>query len=166
MRDRVTKGQIIMLNGFWKEARLKLDPLAKNWSTAENRQHRLEFASRALGRTIESFNELSKSFDVDALKGALLAVIRPDDLNAQLQQQDMHTTRMRMGLRKVVRELGVSEAYVEGIAKQMNSEGSLGSSRVDSLDADGIHKLIIALHRYKARHGSDSLARNYELRDA
>lgn len=63
------------------------------WDKAD-RARRLEVFSAALGREIASSSEIGNVEDFTRLKGHLLALARPADLNAQLRQEAMPRTNL------------------------------------------------------------------------
>lgn len=73
----------------------------------EDRALRLEFFSKALGRKIRSSTEIGKLKDFDDLKGAALAIIHPSNLNMQMRQAEMPTTRLIYAIRQLA-----PEAYI------------------------------------------------------
>ena len=142
--------------GLWKQAKAVLMHGRETWTKDEENCRRHEVTVRALGRD-KSSNDFTR-IDFDKIIAELRAIIDPSDLNAQLRQQSMAATRMRFGLRKLMRELQVGEAYVAGIVKTMNSEGKLGSNRIDNLGVDDLRKVMIALRQHSRR-----VARVYHL---
>lgn len=150
--------------GLWREAKKILMNGRETWTKYEENLRRHELTVRALGRD-KSSNDFTQR-DFDKIIAELKAIVNPDDLNGQLRQQDMHTRRMQFGLRKLMRELGVGNAYVDAIVHQMNDHGELGSNRLDALDVDELRKVMIALRKHQQRGGGTVLARNYELRPA
>ncbi len=166
---KLSKKQQRMHWSLWKRVKDALMNGRETWSKDEENRRRHELYVRALGceKSLTQFND----DDLDLVKAEFMAILEPGNLNAQLRQLNMKKTRMQFGLRKAMKEAGVGAAYVAAIAKHMNSEGQLGSSEIDQLDADGLRKVIIALHKHKVRGGgtvsdSTALARNYELREA
>src|SRR5438105_115432 len=108
-----------MLFGFWNRAKNVLMNGRVTWTKDEENKRRHELTAKALGRE-KSWSDLTNS-DVDLIKAALLAIIHPESLNAQLRQQAQPTIRMRFGLRALMRELKVGEAYVDQVIHNMNT---------------------------------------------
>jgi hypothetical protein len=84
-------------------------------------------------------------------QGALLAIIEPGDLNAQLRQLNQGRARVLNGIIRLKRELDVNDAYVQAIIERMNAEGRLGTSDIDDLGAEELRKVIVALREHKRR---------------
>ena len=68
---------------------------ALGWDKGD-RAKRLEVFSAALGRPVTSSGEIGNVEDFTRLKGHLLALARPADLNAQLRQEAMPRTNLRV----------------------------------------------------------------------
>jgi hypothetical protein len=147
----ITTSQRTMLFGLWKRANAVLMPGRETWTKHEEDQRRRELTRDAIDEE-KSWSDLSNS-DVDKLKGALLAIIKPGDLNAQLRQLNQERNRLLHGIRRLKRELDVTDAYIQGIIDRMNAEGDLGTSDIDDLGPDELRKVLIALRKYKRRGG-------------
>ncbi len=65
----------------------------KGWDK-NDRKLRMDWCSSVLCRPITSSTEIGKLDDVDDLIGEAMAIIRPDDLGAQLRQANMRRTRL------------------------------------------------------------------------
>lgn len=70
----------------------------------DDRDARLDFFSRSLGRRIVSSSEIGKMDDFTRLKAACLAVIRPADLDSQMRQAEMPKTNRICAIQKLVPE--------------------------------------------------------------
>jgi predicted unusual protein kinase regulating ubiquinone biosynthesis (AarF/ABC1/UbiB family) len=123
----------------------------ETWTQLEENKRRHELHVRAIGRD-KSHYDLT-NFEFDKVVAELRAIIDPNDLRGQLRQANMQATRLNWGLRKLMRELDVNYSYVQGIVKQMNEHGQLGSSRLDALNTDDLRKVMIALREHKRRGG-------------
>lgn len=73
------------------------------WDRSD-RQLRLDFFSQALGRPIASSSQIGKLKDFDELKAACLAVIQPNNLEAQLRQAEMEKTRRIHAIKELAPE--------------------------------------------------------------
>jgi hypothetical protein len=140
-----------MLFGLWKRAIAVLMPGRETWTKHEEDQRRHALTLDTLGEE-KSWSDLSNS-DVDKLKGALIAIIEPGDLNAQLRQLNQGRARVLNGISRLKREIDVDDAYVQAIIERMNAEAKLGTSDIDDLDADELRKVIVALREHKRRGG-------------
>lgn len=63
-----------------------------------DRERRLEEISRALGRVVDSASDIKTNADFDKVKGRMLALSRPADVNAQVRQENMPRTRLLVGI--------------------------------------------------------------------
>ena len=143
---KATRGQVIMLLELWHEA-----TTAIHIQGDSDRERRLNWSEQVIGRRVESWNDLNRRSDVDLLKARLLAILRPADLNAQLNQLRQARKRAEYRLRQLMAELEVGWNYVAEIVHTMNVEGKLGSNDIDELDARELTKVVIALEQQARR---------------
>jgi hypothetical protein len=136
---------------LWKQAKAVLLNGRETFTGDEENKRRHELHIRAIGRD-KSHYDLT-NFEFDKVVAELRAVIDPSDLRGQLRQANMHATRLQFGLQSLMRELHVEWPYVNAIVRQMNSNGELGSSRVDALSVEDLQKVMIALRKHKGRGG-------------
>lgn len=157
-----TRPQLFMLFELWNQAKPILHSSRACHMThlsreEEDRRLRHEFTAKILGRE-KSWAQLNRRTDVDLLRGALLAAIRPGDLNAQLKIIRASHKRLIWRLEQLMSELGKDRNYVQGIVERMNREGSLSSSDLDLLETDDLRKVVIALQKHKRRQTSSVAA--------
>lgn len=86
---------------------------------ANVRERRIEEIGRALGRPVVSASEIKTNRDFDLVKGHLLALAQPANLNAQVRQENMPRTRLIVGIRK-----RASEAYIAAICRDKFGTGA------------------------------------------
>ena len=96
-----------------------------------DRQLRLDTFSRVLGRRINSASEIGKLKEFDVLKAHLLALARPADLDAQLQQVEQPVIRLRFKIRELA-----GEEYIARIARD-----KFGTADLDQLNALQLEQL-------------------------
>jgi hypothetical protein len=150
---------------LWSKAKRVLMRGRETWTGDEENKRRHELHVRAIGRDKSHYDLTNREFD--RVVAELRAVIDPSDLRGQLRQENMHATRLRFGLRKLMRELDVDWPYVGAIVHQMNANGELGSNRVDALSVDDLRKVMIALRKHQYRGGGTVKApREYILHAA
>jgi hypothetical protein len=156
----ITPRQNAFYWSLWRQAKAVLMHGRETWTQDEENKRRHEMHVRAIRQDKSHYDLTNREFD--KVVAALRAIINPDDLKAQLHQDNMNVTRMRWGLRKVMRELGVTESYVAGIVKRMNENGELGSNRLDMLNVGDLRKVMIALREHQ-RRGDGVAARNHKV---
>jgi hypothetical protein len=113
----ISKAQRVMLFGFWNRAKQELMPGRETWTKDEGNRRRHELTAQALGRD-KSWNDLTNP-DVDKVKAALLSIIQPDNLDAQLRQVRQENRRALWIIHKLMRELGVNDNFVNGVIEQI-----------------------------------------------
>lgn len=105
---------------------------------------RHDLHARALGQ-----DKSSKDFtnqDLDRVLAEFQAISRPDDLDAQLRQQDQPRCRLLYGIWRVA-----PEPYWRAIARD-----KFGTADLDRLNLDQLHQLRITLAaRARSRHRRD-----------
>lgn len=114
-----SRQRIKLMAEWWPDA-----CTSQGWNK-NDREKRIEILSQALGREITSANEIETNEDVDAVKAHLLALARPADLTAQLDQANMPRTRAI----HAILGFGFSEQYIAAI-----SEDRYGTQDWRSLD--------------------------------
>ena len=168
---RLTQSQLGLHWRLWKSVKAKLMPGRETWTKHEEDQQRHALYVQALGQE-KSLTEFDND-DFDKVKAAMLAVIEPGNLNAQLQALNGQRKRLLFGIRGLAKSMGVDEFYVAGIVRTMNSEGKLGGDALEQLHPRELTKVMIALRQHERRgivhvHTSErgtELARNYEHRE-
>lgn len=90
----MTKPQRITLMADWWPAACT----AQGWNP-NDRARRLEVLSQAVGRPLNSANDLDRLTDIDAVKSHLLALSQPANLDAQVAQANMPKTRLLHAIR-------------------------------------------------------------------
>lgn len=134
---------------LWKRACAKLMPGRVTWTKAEENERRHALYLQALGEE-KSLTEMDND-DFDKVKAALLAIVEPGNLNAQLHALNGQRARLLHGIRKLARSMGADEFYVAGIVRTMNAEGKLGSSELEELAPADLTKVMIALRKHEQR---------------
>lgn len=90
-----TPQRITLMADLWPNA-----CAATGWDE-NDRQLRLDVLGTALGRKIDSANEINHLTDFDAVKSHLLAVSQPANLEAQVRIANMQKTRAQYAIRKL-----------------------------------------------------------------
>lgn len=104
--------------------------LARGWDVAD-RERRLDVLSQAVGRDLQSANELNTTRDYDAVKGALLALSDDANLKAQVRQLCQPLIRLRWAIRHAA-----PLAYWSHIARSR-----FGTDDLDQLDETQLTQL-------------------------
>lgn len=118
----ITKGQRVHLMAeLWPDAAEALG------CGKDDRERRIDVLSEALGRRIESANDINGNKEFDKVKAALLAISQPANLKAQLRQTDQEAIRLRFSIQRHV------EAYWRAIATDKFSHANLDDLSVDQL---------------------------------
>jgi hypothetical protein len=115
----MSKAQRIMLFGLWKRAKAKLMPGRETWTKAEEDARRRAVTVDALGAE-RSWSNLNND-EVDKIKAALLAIVEPGNLAAQLHQAAQEANRLIYGIRRIQRAQGLSDDYVQAIIDRMDA---------------------------------------------
>jgi hypothetical protein len=89
--------------------------------------------------------------DFDDFLAACKAVYDPGNLQAQLDALNGRKKRLLYGITRDAVRMGVGLDYVAGIVRQMNEKGTLGSSKLENLDPDDLHRVRIALTKVDRR---------------
>lgn len=136
---------------LWSRAKAVLMPGRSTWTKYEENELRHTLYREALGAD-KSLTEFTNA-DFDKVKAAMLAIIEPGDLSAQLRQLSQERNRLLYGIRRMVRELGAGEAYVQAIIERMNAEGDLGGNDLEELAPADLRKVMVALRQHERRGG-------------
>lgn len=116
---KLSKPQQHLHWALWKQAKAKLMPGRETWTKHEKNEARHAVYIQALGED-KSLTEMDND-DFDKVKGALLAIIEPGNLNAQLHAQAGQRKRLLYGIGRLAASMGVDEAYVQGIIDRMDA---------------------------------------------
>lgn len=83
----------------------------------------------------------------DEFKARCLALSRPGDYVAQVEQVKMPATRKLTYLRRLLSALDEAESYAVGILGEMNRTGKVAGrlTGLEELPASGVQKIVIAL---------------------
>jgi hypothetical protein len=120
------KQRIKLMSIWWPDA-----CAAAGWNP-NDREKRIEVLSDAVQRPLKSANDLNDTTDIDQVKAHLLAISQPDNLNAQLQQQDMPRTR----LIRSIYQFGLHPNYLGVILKRR-----FKTDRVENLSLHHLEQL-------------------------
>jgi hypothetical protein len=146
---KLNKAQQAMHWSLWKRVKAILMPGRETWTKDEEDQRRHALYIQALGFE-KSLTEFTND-DLDKVKAAMLAIVEPGNLNAQLRQLNQKRARLLFGIRKLARSMGADDFYIAGILRTMNSEGKLGSSILEELAPHDLEKVMIALRQHERR---------------
>lgn len=130
----MTRAQNALYWREWSAAKRALMPGRETWTKHEENTRRHAITIEALGHD-KSHLDFSNS-DFDKVLGALRAISKPGDLNAQLRQVRGAHRRARYALDQLMRELQVDRNYVQGVVDQMNFGGTPAFSFSDALRPD------------------------------
>jgi hypothetical protein len=136
----MTTAQRVMLFRFFSQAMARAGVVG----TVARELERERITVKVFGgpRSWSTFNNR----DVDRMKGTLLAILRPADLDAQVKQIEMPRTRLLTG----IRESGYPRHKVETIAAD-----EFGTRDFESLlehDLENLHRTVINRARSQRRH--------------
>jgi hypothetical protein len=134
---------------LWKRVKAKLMPGRETWTKHEETERRHALYVQALGdeKSLTAFD----NDDFDKVKAAMLAIVEPTNLNAQLHALNGQRKRLLFGIRRLVKSMGADELYVAGIVRTMNAEGKLGSEDLEQLHPRELTKVMIALRQHEKR---------------
>ena len=148
----LTQAQNALYWREWSAAKRALMPSRVTWTKHEEETRRHELHIRALD--VDKSHLDFDNDDFDKVLGALRAISRPNDLNAQLHQVRGTHRRARHALDVLMIGLGVGRNYVQGVVDKMNFEHR-GSATlhpsVNDLTVDELKKVIIALRKQAKR---------------
>lgn len=161
----MTKPQrITLMAEWWPNA-----CAAQGWDV-KDRERRLEVLSEAVGRELESANDLDSRGDVDKVKSHLGMLA--DSVQGAIEvdhPEEGQGRRLRVGLRDLVKCIGVyhpaPEAYLRKIIEGICNKGSrFDLPGIDGLSASGhpsqLHQVLTATARAvhgKRRQAGDSV---------
>ncbi len=145
----ISRAQKALHWALWKKALPRFLPGRETWTKHEENERRHSLYIEALGED-KSINDFDND-DFDHVKAALLAIVDPTDLNAQLAALNGQRKRLLYGIHRLARSMGADEFYVTGIVRTMNREGKLGSSDVQELGPAELVKVLIALRQHERR---------------
>ena len=141
----LTNKQRYFYFGLWKKAKAILMHGRETWTGHEENLRRREITVRALGYDKSSTDFTNREFD--KVVQELRAIIDPGDLNGQLRQLNMERTRIWRGLRSLMRQLDVTDSYVQAIASRMFDS----NSQLSTLNSQQLRDLMIALREHQRR---------------
>lgn len=113
----LTRAQNALYWREWSAAKRALMPGRETWTKLEEETRRHELHREALGHDKSHLDFTNDDFD--KVLGALRAISKPGDLNAQLRQVRGAHRRARFALDQLIAEHGVDRNYVQGIIDQM-----------------------------------------------
>jgi hypothetical protein len=99
----------------WKRAKNVLMNGRETWTKDEENRRRHEIHARACGRDCFHYDFTRSQFDRIVAK--MMLIIEPDNLDAQLRQVRQENKRALWVVRQLMRELGVSQNYVQGVIR-------------------------------------------------
>jgi hypothetical protein len=146
----LTRAQNALYWREWSAVKRVLMPGRSTWTKHEESERRHALHIQALGddKSHVDFN----NEDFDHVLGALRAISRPDDLNAQLHALNGQRARLLHGIRKLADEASpYAREYINGIVERMNAEGKLGSSILEDLHPRELVKVMVALKKHERR---------------
>ncbi len=150
---KTTEATRKMLFGLWNQARQILR--ARGFSPAEADAERAALTLRTLGEP-RSWKALSDD-DVDEIKGALLALTEPTDLDAQVGQLNGARRRRWYVLDRLLARLGGKpREYAEGIVQRMHREGRVDKDNLGEVNDEGFDAVIVALRAQVRRAKGDA----------
>ncbi len=136
----------------WAAAKRALMPGRSTWTKLEETERRHEITIEALG--IDKSHLDFDNADFDKVLGALRAISKPGDLNAQIRQARGQHRRMHYELDRLMEKLGVDRNYVQGVVDQMafhHPSSITHHPSIDDLTADELKKVLIALRKQTKR---------------
>ncbi len=148
----LSKAQLGLHWRLWARVKAVQMPGRETWTKHEEDQRRHAIYTQALGEE-KSLTEFDND-DFDKVKAAMLAIVEPGNLNAQLHALNGQRKRLLFGIRKLAEELSPYRdwrRYAAGIVKTMNAEGKLGSDDLDELHPRELTKVMVALRKHEAR---------------
>jgi hypothetical protein len=141
---KLSKSQQAMHWSLWKRVKAKLMPGRSTWTKHEEDQRRHELYVQALGEE-KSLTQFTND-DLDQVKAAMLAIVEPGNLKAQLAAINGQRTRLLFGIRRLA-----PADYVDGLVARMNRESKLGGSDLEALHPPELAKVLIALKMHERR---------------
>jgi hypothetical protein len=119
---------------LWKRVKAKEMPGRETWTKHEENERRHALYVQALGEE-KSLTEFDND-DFDKVKAAMLAIVEPGNLNAQLHALQGQRKRLMFGIRKLTKSMGADEFYVQGIIDRMDARrGEKSRDDDDEIDA-------------------------------
>lgn len=146
---KLSKAQIGLHWRLWARVKAIQMPGRETWTKHEEDQRRREIYTQALGDE-KSLTEFDND-DFDKVKAAMLAIVEPGNLNAQLHALNGQRKRLLFGIRNLAQSMGAGPAYVAGIVERMNAEGKLGSADLEELHPRELTKVMVALRKHEHR---------------
>lgn len=104
----------------WAAAKRALMPGRETWTKLEENERRHDITIEALGRD-KSHLEFTNA-DFDKVLGALRAISKPGDLNAQIRQARQQDIRARYVLDRLMVKLGKGRNYVQGVIDKIYND--------------------------------------------
>lgn len=142
----LSRAQLGMHWRLWARVKAALTPGRETWTKHEEDQNRHALYVQALGEE-KSLTEFDND-DLDKVKAAMLAIVEPGNLKAQLEAINGQRKRLLFGIRRLA-----SREYIAGIVRTMNAEGKLGSSELEQLHPRELTKVMVALKKHEVRAG-------------
>lgn len=164
--------QLSFYRVLWSQAK-RLIVARQGLSSKDAEAERHAIHVRALGFD-KSSTELTNA-DFDKVKAAFLAIIKPGDMEAQIEQKNMPKTRRLVTLRHYLAAIERTDDYAVSIARTMNKKGRIGQPwkedratwfdyahtkggvpvrqdlTLEDLTADELEKLVVAIKREAKR---------------
>ena len=116
---KLSKAQQALHWALWKRVKAKLMPGRETWTKHEETERRHALYIEALGGE-RSLTEMDND-DFDKVKAAMLAIVEPGNLNAQLHALSGQRKRLLFGIRKLAKSMGADEFYVQAIIDRMDA---------------------------------------------
>jgi thymidylate synthase len=124
---KLSRSQIGLHWRLWARVKASLMNGRETWTKHEEDQRRHELYTQALGEE-KSLTELDND-DFDKVKAAMLAIVEPGNLNAQLHALNGQRKRLLFGIRRLAKSMGGDEHYVAGIVENDERRGQARQRR-------------------------------------